>query len=47
MLKNVMANHTGKTWHVPAVFPEEFAKVFKLAGFEQEELSQWQMRLIL
>lgn len=47
MLKNVMAHHAGKTWHVPAVFPEEFGKVFLRAGFEQEELSQWQMRLRL
>jgi GNAT superfamily N-acetyltransferase len=47
MLKNLIANHTGKTWHVPAVFPEELAKVFKRAGFEQEKLSQWQMRLLL
>lgn len=47
MLKNVMANHTGKTWHVPAIFPEEFARVFERAGFEQEKLSQWQMRRIL
>ena len=47
MLKNVMANHPGKTWHVPAVFPEEFAKVFLRGGFEQENLSQWQMTLSL
>ena len=47
MLKNVMANHTGKTWHVPAIFPEEFIRVFERAGFEQEKLSQWQMRRIL
>ena len=47
MLKNLITNHAGKTWHVPAVCPEEFAKVFKRAGFEQEELSQWQMRLSL
>jgi ribosomal protein S18 acetylase RimI-like enzyme len=47
MLKNIMANHTGKTWHVPAVFPEKFARVFERAGFEQEELSQWQMSLSL
>jgi ribosomal protein S18 acetylase RimI-like enzyme len=44
MLENIMANHTGKTWHVPAVFPEKFARVFERAGFEQEKLSQWQMR---
>jgi GNAT superfamily N-acetyltransferase len=47
MLKHVITKHTGKTWHVPAVFPEEFARVFERAGFEPEKLSQWQMRLIL
>jgi L-amino acid N-acyltransferase YncA len=47
ILKSVIANHTGKIWHVPAVFPEEFVRVFQRAGFEQERLSQWQMRLIL
>lgn len=47
ILKNVIAKHTGKTWHVPAVFPEEFARVFERAGFEQEKLSQWQMSLSL
>lgn len=47
MLQRVMAHHPGKTWHVPAIFPEEFAKVFEGAGFEREELSQWQMRLTL
>jgi L-amino acid N-acyltransferase YncA len=47
MLKNVIANHPGHTWHVPAIFPEEFGKIFKRAGFEQEELTQWQMRFDL
>jgi GNAT superfamily N-acetyltransferase len=47
LLKNVIASHRGKTWHVPAIFPEEFEKVFERAGFEREELSQWQMRLRL
>lgn len=45
MLKSVIAHHKGKTWHVPAIFPEEFENVFTKAGFEREELSQWQMRL--
>ena len=45
MLGNVIANHPGKAWHVPAIFPEEFTKLFERAGFEKEELSQWQMRL--
>lgn len=47
ILKSVIANHAGKTWHVPAVFPEEFRKVFERAGFEKEKLSQWQMKLNL
>jgi ribosomal protein S18 acetylase RimI-like enzyme len=47
MLKSVITNHAGKTWHVPAVFPEEFGKVFERAGFEKEKLSQWQMKLSL
>ena len=44
MLKNVIASHPGKTWHVPAIFPEEFGALFERAGFEREELTQWQMR---
>jgi GNAT superfamily N-acetyltransferase len=47
MVKRVMANHPGKTWHVSAILPEELGGVFEGAGFEREELSQWQMRLIL
>ena len=47
MLKSVIANHPGKTWHIPAIFPAEFGKLFERAGFEQEELTQWQMRLDL
>ena len=47
MLKSVIANHAGKTWHVPAIFPEEFGRIFESVGFEREELSQWQMKLEL
>ena len=47
MLKSLIANHRGKTWHVPALFPEEFENVFVRAGFEREKLSQWQMKLAL
>lgn len=47
MLKNVMANYPGKIWHVPAIFPEEFGNIFEGAGFVREEISQWQMRLVL
>lgn len=47
MLKTVMANHAHKTWHVPALLPEELGAVFERAGFEREDLSQWQMSLSL
>jgi ribosomal protein S18 acetylase RimI-like enzyme len=47
IIRHVIANHPGKTWHMPAVLPEELGKVFVRAGFEQEELSQWQMKLTL
>jgi len=47
MLRNVMSNYPGRTWHVPAIFPEEFGNIFERAGFEREEISQWQMRLAL
>ena len=47
LLKQVMTRYPGKTWHVPAVYPEELGKVFERAGFEREQLSQWQMKLSL
>lgn len=47
MVKSVIAQHPDKTWHVPAILPEELGKVFERVGFVREQLSQWQMRLIL
>ena len=47
MLKDILARHPDRNWHVPAIFPEEFSKVFEQAGFERENLSQWQMKLSL
>lgn len=47
VLKQVIAKFTGRTWHVPAVYPEELSGVFERAGFELEQLSQWQMCLSL
>jgi GNAT superfamily N-acetyltransferase len=47
MLKKIMAHHTGKIWHVPAIWPEEFGVIFERTGFQREKLSQWQMRLSL
>lgn len=47
MLERITAYHADRTWHVPALCPEEFGKVFERAGFEKEKLSQWQMKLRL
>jgi len=47
MLKRVIAHHAGKTWHVPAIWPEEFGVLFERVGFQREEISQWQMKLSL
>ena len=44
MLKRVIATYARKTWHVPALCPEELGKVFERAGFGKETLSQWQMK---
>jgi ribosomal protein S18 acetylase RimI-like enzyme len=47
MLMRVMATQTGKTWHMPALLPEECGQTFERAGFERQDLSQWQMILKL
>lgn len=47
MIEAVMANHPGRTWHVPAILPEELGFVYERAGFRREELSQFQMELSL
>ena len=47
MLMSLAVKHTGKTWHVPAILPEELGNVYEKAGFEKEKLSQWQMNLVL
>ena len=47
LLEQVLMTWAGKTWHVPALCPEEFQRVFEKAGFQKESLSQWQMRSIL
>lgn len=47
MLKSLFATHIEKTWHVPAILPEELGSFYEKTGFEKEKLSQWQMRLSL
>ncbi|MEO5887377.1 MAG: GNAT family N-acetyltransferase [Anaerolineales bacterium] len=47
ILRSIAAKHSGKTWRVPAILPEELGKTYEKVGFEKEQLSQWQMRLSL
>lgn len=47
LVQALFANYPGKTWHVPALCPEEVGFVFEKAGMKREELSQVQMRLKL
>jgi 5,10-methenyltetrahydromethanopterin hydrogenase len=47
VLKSIVAAYPHKTWHVPAILPEELGRVYVSAGFVREELSQWQMTLKL
>jgi len=47
LIEIMMANYPGKIWHVSAIWPEEFGVIFERAGFQREEISQWQMRLEL
>lgn len=47
LLRRVMSSYVDKTWHVPAILPEELGVVFERVGFRREELSQWQMSLRL
>jgi len=47
ILGNLMANYEGKKWHVPAMFPEEMSELFERAGFERQQIPQWQMRIRL
>jgi GNAT superfamily N-acetyltransferase len=47
LLRALIAQHPGKTWHVPALMPEELGQAYERAGFVREELSQWQMSLLL
>ncbi len=47
LIKAILAAHPGKTWHIPALFPEETVGPFEKLGFIREEISQWQMSLEL
>lgn len=47
LLQALFAKYPNKTWHVPAIFPEEMGGFFEKTGFEKEDLGQFQMKLTL
>ena len=47
LVQAILAAYPGKTWHVPAIAPEEVGMVFSNMGFNRDVLSQWQMKLDL
>jgi len=47
LMRTVFANFPNRTWHVPALYPEEMKTVFEELGMKREEISQWQMSLRL
>ena len=47
LLKALFAKYSGKIWHVPAIFPEEQAKIFENVGMQKDDISQWQMMVKL
>lgn len=47
LMRALFSKFPGKTWHVPAFYPEEMAFIFEHANMQREEISQWQMTLKL
>jgi len=47
LMRAVFSRFPNKTWYVPSIYPEEICAVFDQVGMRREELSQWQMSLIL
>jgi ribosomal protein S18 acetylase RimI-like enzyme len=45
LLGALFSAYPEKTWHIPAIFPEEIGGFFAKAGFQREKLSQFQMVL--
>lgn len=47
LMRALFARFPNKTWHVPALYPEEICAVFEEVGMRRENISQWQMALTL
>lgn len=43
LLRALFEAYPDKTWHMPAICPEEVGGFFERAGFQKEKLSQFQM----
>ncbi len=47
LMRALFSRFPNKTWHVPAIYPEEICGVFEQVGMKREDISQWQMSLAL
>jgi GNAT superfamily N-acetyltransferase len=47
LMRAVFSRFPNRTWHVPALYPEEISAVFEEVGMQREEISQLQMTLKL
>lgn len=47
LLNTLFTRFPGKTWRVPALYPEEICGVFEQVGMQRETISQWQMSVKL
>lgn len=47
LLRAVIAQHAGKTWRVPAIWPERYGALFEKLGLQRTELTQWLMSAAL
>jgi hypothetical protein len=45
LLRAVMARYPGKTWRVPALWPQELGGLFEKVGWQKDQLAQWQMTI--
>jgi ribosomal protein S18 acetylase RimI-like enzyme len=47
LMRAVFSRFPNKTWHIPALYPEEMSVIFEQVGMKREDISQWQMALKL
>jgi len=47
LIRTVFFRFPNKVWHVSPIYPQEMCTVFDQIGMKREELSQWQMSLML